>query len=57
MQALAAHFPHLGVCAITCQSIDAGAQQKMRFGILGRAEQLVDVALAIANMHAPCGIA
>jgi hypothetical protein len=45
------------VCTITRQSIGTGAQQEVRSRILRRAEQFVDVALAITNMHAPCGIA
>ncbi len=42
--------------ALSSQAVDAGPDHKMRLGFPGCAEQLVDVALAIADMDASARI-
>src|SRR4051812_45045294 len=57
MHALDAHFIHLGsyrVMTITRTTVDAAPDDEVGAELLGRAEQLVDVALAITDMDAPC---
>jgi hypothetical protein len=46
------HFVGDRVIAISSQAVDAGPDQEMRSGFLGRAEKLVDIALAIADVDA-----
>src|SRR3954452_8588382 len=55
MHALDAHFIHLGsyrVMTITRTTVDAAPDDEVGAELLGRAEQLVDVALAITNVDA-----
>jgi hypothetical protein len=40
------------VIPFTSQAIDAGSDQEMSSDLLARAEQLIDIALAIADMDA-----
>src|SRR3954464_4719807 len=57
MDALGAHVIHLGghrVMTITRTTVDAAPDDEVGAELLGRAEQLVDVALAITDMDAPC---
>lgn len=59
MQALHAnlcHFVSDRVIAITGQSIDAGSHQEAGIEFIGQAEQLIDVALAVADMDATLGV-
>src|SRR5260370_3658700 len=54
MQPSNSHLSHLvgdGVISVSGKMVDAGPQEKMGAGIVGRTEQFVDVALAIADMH------
>ena len=56
----AARLGHLRrdrVRAMAGQAIDAGAEQKMRSGVLGRAKQFVDVAFAVADVATSVGCA
>jgi len=49
---------HLGghrALAVDCQPINAGANRKVGAELTRLAEQLVDVALAITDMHQPVG--
>ena len=41
--------------AVSSQAIDAGSNNKMSSKLLGRAEQLVNIALAITYMNAAIG--
>jgi hypothetical protein len=45
------------VIPFTSQAIDAGSDQEMSSDLLARAEQLIDIALAIADMDASPWIA
>ena len=47
-----AHFVSDGMVSVPGQPVDAGSDQEMRPELLGQAEQLVDVALAVADMNA-----
>ena len=49
------HFIGYRVAAVACQAIDAGPDKEMGAEFLGGAEQLIDVALSIADMDTPCG--
>lgn len=54
MNAFAAYFGHLGgdcVRAVASEPIHARAQQKVRSDVLGCAEQFIDVALSVADVH------
>lgn len=42
--------------AVAGEPIHAGAQQKMRSGVFGRAKQFVDAALPIADVHTSRGL-
>jgi hypothetical protein len=60
VQSLAVNLCYLGgngVLAVACETIHAGAQQKVRASILSLTEEFVDIAFAIPNVHASCGIA
>ena len=60
MQALDRDLVHLvgdRVVAVPGQPVDAGPDQEMGSGFPGRAEQLVDVALAIADVDAASRLA
>ena len=60
MNTFAANLLHLGidrVRALTSESVHARAQQKVCSSLLGGAEQLVDVALPIADVNASCRLA
>ncbi|MNY37369.1 hypothetical protein D3C86_1719290 [compost metagenome] len=50
------HFVSDRVTAIASQSVDAGSHQEVSSELIGQAEQLVDVALAITDMHAALGL-
>src|SRR3954451_17589151 len=56
VHALDLHLVHLGrdrVIAVAGQPVDAAADDEVGAEILGGAEQLVNVALTVADMHAP----
>ena len=58
VHALDLHLVHLvgdGVVAIARQPVDAAPDDEVGAELLGGAEQLVDVALAVADMNAACG--
>ena len=60
VQSLAVNLGYLrsnGVLAVACETIHAGAQQKVRASILSLAEEFVDIAFAIPNVHASRRIA
>ena len=46
------HFVRDRVTPVSCQAIDAGSDQELSSDLLGRAEQLVDIALAVPDMDA-----
>lgn len=55
MQSFATLLVHLsgdGICTIPSEAIDAHAQKKMSSRIVGRAEQSVDIALAVTDVDA-----
>ena len=59
-QALHCGFAHLvgdRMAAVTCQTIDTGADQEMRVMRLWFAEELVNVVLPIANVNLPLRLA
>ncbi len=59
VQPFAANFVHLfgdGVQTVSSKPIHAGAQKKVCSGLPSRTEQLVDVALAVADVYAARGI-
>ena len=60
VQSLAINLCYLGgngVLAVACETIHAGAQEKVRASILSLTEEFVDIAFAIPNVHASCRIA
>ena len=50
------HFVSDRVIAISGQPIDAGSHQEASSEFVSQAEQLVDVALSITDMHAALGL-
>ena len=46
------HFLSNCVVAIASQAVDTGPDKEVRANVMRRAEQLVDIAFPITNMHA-----
>src|SRR6516162_10212079 len=46
------HLVGHGVIAVACSTVHAGPQQEVRAKFMGQAEELVDITLPIADMHA-----
>ena len=51
------HFICYRVAAIACQAVDAGSDKEMGAEFLRGAKQLIDIALAVVDMHTPCWLA